>query len=116
MISLLYCGLFLFIFVIYPLFRGTSNGFLDASKSGPWYTRLSLEVGGEPVPLNGAGFTHHIGTPPSGPWASYARTIDITSISCVRPTTGRARSSSRCSAWPTCSSWIWESQSATLTW
>ena len=43
MISLLFCGLFLFIFVIYPLFRGTANGFLDAERSGPWYTRLSLE-------------------------------------------------------------------------
>ncbi|MCL7453188.1 MAG: iron ABC transporter permease [Anaerolineae bacterium] len=43
MISLLYCGLFLFIFIVYPLFRGTANGFLDASQSGPWYTRLSAE-------------------------------------------------------------------------
>ena len=43
MISLLFCGLFLFIFVIYPLYRGTANGFLDAEKSGPWYTRLSLD-------------------------------------------------------------------------
>lgn len=38
MISLLYCGLFLFIFVILPLFRGTANGFVDA-KTG----KLSLE-------------------------------------------------------------------------
>ncbi len=29
LISLLYCGLFLFIFVIFPLFRGTANGFVD---------------------------------------------------------------------------------------
>ena len=29
MISLLFCGLFLFIFVVYPLFRGTANGFVD---------------------------------------------------------------------------------------
>lgn len=43
MIGLLFCGLFLFIFVVYPLFRGTANGFLDAAKTGPWYTRLSLE-------------------------------------------------------------------------
>ena len=43
MISLLFCGLFLFIFVVYPLFRGTANGFVDAEQSGPWYTRLSLE-------------------------------------------------------------------------
>jgi len=43
MIGLLFCGLFLFIFVVYPLFRGTANGFLDADKTGPWYTRLSLE-------------------------------------------------------------------------
>ena len=46
MISLLYCGLFLFIFIIYPLFRGTANGFVDASQSGPWYTRLSLDYFG----------------------------------------------------------------------
>ncbi|RPI49283.1 MAG: iron ABC transporter permease, partial [Chloroflexi bacterium] len=43
MISLLFCGLFLFMFVVYPLFRGTANGFLDADRSGPWYTRLSVE-------------------------------------------------------------------------
>ncbi len=43
MISLLFCGLFLFMFVVYPLFRGTANGFLDAERSGPWYTRLSVE-------------------------------------------------------------------------
>jgi len=29
MMSLLYCGLFLFIFVVYPLWRGTVNGLLD---------------------------------------------------------------------------------------
>ena len=29
MISLLYVGLFLFIFIVFPLFRGTSNGFVD---------------------------------------------------------------------------------------
>jgi len=29
MLSLLYCGLFLFIFVVFPLFRGTANGFVD---------------------------------------------------------------------------------------
>jgi iron(III) transport system permease protein len=38
MLSLLYCGLFLFIFVVFPLFRGTANGFVDA-KTG----KLSLE-------------------------------------------------------------------------
>lgn len=43
MISLLYCGLFLFIFVIFPLYRGTANGFVDANLEGPWYTRLSLK-------------------------------------------------------------------------
>ncbi len=43
MIALLFCGLFLFIFVVYPLYRGTANGFVDAEASGPWYTRLSLE-------------------------------------------------------------------------
>ncbi|MFZ1475929.1 MAG: iron ABC transporter permease, partial [Anaerolineae bacterium] len=43
MIGLLFCGLFLFIFVVYPLYRGTANGFLDATISGPWYTRLSLK-------------------------------------------------------------------------
>ncbi len=43
MIGLLFCGLFLFIFVIYPLYRGTINGFIDATASGPWYTRLSLK-------------------------------------------------------------------------
>jgi iron(III) transport system permease protein len=46
MISLLYCGLFLFIFIVYPLFRGTANGFLDADQTGPWYTRLSAEYVG----------------------------------------------------------------------
>lgn len=29
MISLVYCGLFLFIFVVFPLFKGTANGFFD---------------------------------------------------------------------------------------
>ncbi|MCX6032468.1 MAG: iron ABC transporter permease [Chloroflexi bacterium] len=43
MISLLYCGLFLFIFVIFPLYRGTASGFLNADAAGPWYTRLSLK-------------------------------------------------------------------------
>jgi iron(III) transport system permease protein len=43
MISLLYCGLFLFVFVVFPLYQGTANGFLDAEASGPWYTRLSLK-------------------------------------------------------------------------
>ena len=38
MISLLYCGLFLFIFVVYPLLRGTANGFVDAKTD-----KLSLE-------------------------------------------------------------------------
>lgn len=38
MISLLYCGLFLFIFVVYPLFRSTANGFVDAETG-----KLSLE-------------------------------------------------------------------------
>ncbi len=43
MISLLYCGLFLLIFVIFPLYRSIANGFVDASAQGPWYTRLSLK-------------------------------------------------------------------------
>lgn len=43
MIALLFCGLFLFIFVVYPLYRGTANGFVDAAATGPWYTRLSLK-------------------------------------------------------------------------
>lgn len=43
MIGLLFCGLFLFIFVVYPLYRGTANGFVDASVAGPWYTRLSFK-------------------------------------------------------------------------
>ena len=43
MISLLYCGLFLFIFIIFPLYRGTASGFLNADATGPWYTRLSLK-------------------------------------------------------------------------
>ena len=38
MIGLLYCGLFLYIFVIYPLYMGTANGFEDA-KTG----QLSFE-------------------------------------------------------------------------
>ncbi len=38
LISLLYCGLFLFIFVVFPLFRGTANGFVDAETG-----RLSLK-------------------------------------------------------------------------
>jgi iron(III) transport system permease protein len=41
MISLLYCGLFLFIFVVYPLYRGTSNGFVDADTG-----RFGLEYFG----------------------------------------------------------------------
>jgi iron(III) transport system permease protein len=43
MMGLLFCGLFLFLFVVYPLWRGTANGFVDAEATGPWYTRLSLE-------------------------------------------------------------------------
>lgn len=43
LISLLYCGLFLFVFVVFPLFRGTANGFLDSTQSGPWFTRLSFK-------------------------------------------------------------------------
>jgi iron(III) transport system permease protein len=43
MIGLLYCGLFLFIFVVYPLFRGTANGFLDAETNTPWFSRVSLK-------------------------------------------------------------------------
>jgi|GEM_PF-101702 len=43
MISLLYCGLFLFIFVVFPLYQGTASGFVDAKATGPWYTRLSLK-------------------------------------------------------------------------
>ena len=37
LISLLFCGLFLFIFVVFPLFRGTGNGFLDARQCTPWF-------------------------------------------------------------------------------
>ena len=29
MISLVYCGLFLFVFVVYPLFGATASGFVD---------------------------------------------------------------------------------------
>ncbi len=43
LISLLYCALFLFVFVVFPLFRGTANGFLDSTQSGPWFTRLSFK-------------------------------------------------------------------------
>ena len=35
LISLLFCGLFLFIFVVFPLFRGTGNGFIDPSTVEP---------------------------------------------------------------------------------
>ena len=38
LIALLYCGLFLFIFVVFPLFKGTANGFIDADTG-----RLSLK-------------------------------------------------------------------------
>ncbi len=43
MISLLYCGLLLLVFVIFPLYRSIANGFVDAGAQGPWYTRLSLK-------------------------------------------------------------------------
>jgi iron(III) transport system permease protein len=43
MIGLLFCGLFLFVFVVFPLYQGTANGFLDAEARGAWYTRLSLK-------------------------------------------------------------------------
>ncbi len=43
MIGLLYTGLFLFVFVAWPLFRGTANGFLDAEVQTPWFTRISLK-------------------------------------------------------------------------
>ena len=42
MIGLLYCGLFLYIFVIYPLYMGTANGFVDPDTgklSGEYITR-----------------------------------------------------------------------------
>ena len=42
MIGLLYCGLFLYIFVVYPLYMGTSNGFVDSDTgklSGEYFTR-----------------------------------------------------------------------------
>jgi iron(III) transport system permease protein len=42
MIGLLYVGLFLFLFVIYPLLRGTANGFV-MNGTEPWYTRLSVQ-------------------------------------------------------------------------
>jgi hypothetical protein len=35
LISLLSCGLFLFIFVVFPLFRGTGNGCIDPSTVQP---------------------------------------------------------------------------------
>lgn len=41
MIGLLYCGLFLFMFVVFPLFRGTANGFVDSDTG-----KLSLEYVG----------------------------------------------------------------------
>ncbi len=34
LISLLYCGLFLFVFVVFPLFKGTANGFVDPAHPG----------------------------------------------------------------------------------
>jgi iron(III) transport system permease protein len=43
MISLLYCGLFLFIFVVFPLVRGTANGFVDSDTgklSAEYLTRF----------------------------------------------------------------------------
>ncbi|MFN2240988.1 MAG: ABC transporter permease, partial [Anaerolineae bacterium] len=43
MISLLYCGIFLFIFVVFPLFRGTVNGFVDTDTgklSAEYITRF----------------------------------------------------------------------------
>ncbi len=43
MIGLLYCGIFLFIFIIYPLFRGTVNGFLEPGQDTPWFTRISFK-------------------------------------------------------------------------
>lgn len=43
MLGLLYCGIFLFIFVVYPLLRGTANGFLDAGADTPWFSRISLK-------------------------------------------------------------------------
>ncbi|MGQ9841286.1 MAG: ABC transporter permease subunit [Anaerolineae bacterium] len=43
MIGLLYCGIFLFIFIIYPLFQGTVNGFLDPGLNTPWFTRISFK-------------------------------------------------------------------------
>ena len=43
MLGLLFCGIFLFIFVIFPLFKGTANGFLDSEVETPWFTRISLK-------------------------------------------------------------------------
>ena len=43
LIGLLFCSIFLFVFVVFPLFRGTANGFLDPAQSGPWFTRLSFK-------------------------------------------------------------------------
>jgi len=43
MLGLLFCGIFLFVFVVYPLFRGTANGFLDSEVDAPWFTRISLK-------------------------------------------------------------------------
>jgi len=39
------------------------------------YSRVMLAIDGTTVPLNGDGFTDVIGTPPSGPWAAYDRTV-----------------------------------------
>jgi hypothetical protein len=39
------------------------------------YTKTILAVAGGTVILNDPGFTSKIGTPPTGPWASYSRTI-----------------------------------------
>ena len=59
MIGLLYCGLFLYIFVVYPLYRGTFNGFFDSetgdfsleyisrffdSYYGPYQRRVFLDT------------------------------------------------------------------------
>ncbi len=43
MLGLLFCGIFLFIFIVFPLFKGTANGFLDAEVDAPWFSRISLK-------------------------------------------------------------------------
>jgi iron(III) transport system permease protein len=43
MISLIYCGLILLVFVVWPLFQGTANGFIDSERAGAWWNRLGVK-------------------------------------------------------------------------